>query len=99
MKTEKPATAVNILDKTYRIHASEEEEEALIQSAAYLDEKMKEIQKKSQLISPDQMAIMAALNITHELLYKNQKINESEQYNHKLKKLTVLLENALVQTR
>ncbi|MBE8215736.1 MAG: cell division protein ZapA [Endozoicomonadaceae bacterium] len=96
MTTENPATTITIMDKTYRIHAPAEEQEALIQSAAYLNEKMKDIKKNSQLIEMEQISIIAALNLTHELLIQKKQQTETKQQHNKLQELTLLLENALV---
>ena len=59
---------IHILDKEYMIACSEEERHDLQRSADYLDTKMREIRDTGKIIGSDRIAVMAALNISHELL-------------------------------
>jgi cell division protein ZapA len=59
---------VRILDKEYQVACSEDEREPLLNSALYLDRKMKEIRDSRKVIGSDRIAVMAALNITNDLL-------------------------------
>ncbi len=59
---------LHILEKEYRIACPDEERNALTASAAYLDEKMKEIRGTGKVVGTDRIAVMAALNIAHDLL-------------------------------
>ena len=65
----KPKTLdVSIMGRTYKVACSEDEREALISAVAYLDRKMTEIKSVGRVASAERIAVMAALNITHELL-------------------------------
>ncbi len=68
MSDDAVAVEVYILDKTYRIACAPEEREALLASARLLNDKMREIRGSGKVISADRLAIMAGLNIAHELL-------------------------------
>lgn len=59
---------IHILDKEYRVACPPEEREELARSASYLSKKMKEIRDSGKVIGTDRIAVMAALNISHELL-------------------------------
>ena len=59
---------IHILDKEYMISCSEEERHDLQRSADYLDKKMREIRDSGKIVGSDRIAVMAALNISHELL-------------------------------
>jgi cell division protein ZapA len=59
---------IHILDKEYMIACSEDERHDLLRSADYLDKKMREIRDSGKIIGSDRIAVMAALNISHELL-------------------------------
>lgn len=50
------------------VACSEEERPGLIDAAKFLDEKMKEIHNTGRVLGTERCAVMAALNITHELL-------------------------------
>ena len=59
---------VSILGRTYRVACEDNEREALMQAVAYLDAKMGEIKKTAKVSGTESIAVMAALNIAHELL-------------------------------
>jgi cell division protein ZapA len=59
---------VNLLGRTYRIACEDGEREALMQAVAYLDGKMNEIRKAGKVMGAERIAVMAALNVAHELL-------------------------------
>lgn len=59
---------INILGRAYKVACSREEESALMAAADYLDEKMREIRDTSKVIGAERIAIMAGLNLAHELL-------------------------------
>ena len=74
--TQSKTVTVHILDKEYCI-ASPQEERANLESAArYLDGKMREIRTSGKVIGADRVAVMAALNITHDLLHKQQRLEQ-----------------------
>ena len=62
---------VQILDKDYQIACPEGQEQALQQSASYLDDKMATIRNSGKVLGLERIAVMAALNISHELLEAN----------------------------
>lgn len=68
MSTETSTLEVFILDKSYRINCPENEQESLRASAQYLDRKMREIRSSGKIIGLERIAVIAALNISHELL-------------------------------
>jgi cell division protein ZapA len=70
---------VKILDKEYNINCPPEEQEALLKSANYLDKNMKSIRDLGKITGTEKIAVMAALNITNDMLRKNVMINESRQ--------------------
>jgi cell division protein ZapA len=62
------SVTVQILDKEYSIICPQEERSNLVGAARYLDGKMREIRSSGKVIGADRIAVMAALNITHDLL-------------------------------
>ena len=59
---------IKILDRELRIACPDEERGELLDAVAYLDKKMREIRDAGKIASVERIALMAALNITHELL-------------------------------
>jgi len=60
--------SVHILDKEYQVACPEEQQAELIISARYLDKQMRAIRGSGKVIGLERIAVMAALNISHELL-------------------------------
>jgi cell division protein ZapA len=63
---------VRILDKEYRVACEEGEQDELFASARFLDRRMREIRNSGKVIGTERIAVMAALNLAHELLAKPQ---------------------------
>ena len=59
---------IKLLDRELRIACPEEERTELLDAVAYLDKRMREIRDAGKIVSVERIALMAALNITHELL-------------------------------
>ncbi len=99
--SEKPtAVQIKILDKEYQINCPPSEQEALMKSARYLDESMRNIKSRGNIHGAEKIAVMAALNITHDMLRKNLLINESRQASAlQLRSLEEKIDSALVGSR
>ena len=59
---------VNIMGREFTVSCTDEERPGLMNAVNYLDRKMKDIQASGKVVGVDRIAVMAALNITHELL-------------------------------
>lgn len=60
--------SVRILEKEYQVACLPEERSELLDSAEYLNLKMKEIRDSGNIIGLDRIAVVAALNLANELL-------------------------------
>jgi cell division protein ZapA len=91
--------SVSILDKDYKIACPAGEQPALLASAKYLDSKMREVRDSGNIIGSERVAVIAALNITNDLLSSSQ-IDKgiSQDLSPRLKslelKINQVLENA-----
>ena len=75
MSPSEPArVSVRILEKEYFVACSYEERSALLDSAEQLNARMREIRDSGKVVGLDRIAVMVALNLTHEL----QKLKERE---------------------
>ncbi|PCH62956.1 MAG: cell division protein ZapA [SAR86 cluster bacterium] len=77
MSEQSTSVQVKILDKEYQVNCPPSDQEALVKSARYLDENMRNIKGRGNIHGGEKIAVMAALNITHEILKKNRLINET----------------------
>jgi cell division protein ZapA len=68
MSKESAGIDVTILGRPFRIACTEDEKPALLKAVSYLDGKMREIRGSGKVIGVERIAIMAALNMAHELL-------------------------------
>ena len=68
MSPEVKALDVTIMGREFRVACPEDEQRELLASVEYLDRKMREIRDSGKVIGIERIAIMAALNIAHELL-------------------------------
>ncbi|KPK35130.1 MAG: cell division protein ZapA [Betaproteobacteria bacterium SG8_40] len=68
MSKEAPGMDVSILGRQFRVACTEDEKQELQKAVSYLDAKMREIRDSGKVIGVERIAIMAALNMAHELL-------------------------------
>jgi cell division protein ZapA len=94
LSAESVAVTVKILDKEYKIGCQEHEKQSLLESAQYLDKKMQEVKAIHKIIGADRLAVMAALNIAHELL-QCQSDGGSADSDTRLQEMTDKLQHAL----
>lgn len=66
--------SVRILDREYTIGVDAEGRDALMAAARILDSKMREIRGANRMAAVDRVAVLAALNLAHEL----QQLRERE---------------------
>jgi len=59
---------INLLGRDYKVACKEHERAELMEAVAYLDAQMREIRGGGKIAGVDRIAVMAALNITNELL-------------------------------
>jgi cell division protein ZapA len=66
--SEAKSLQVTIMGRDFRVACPEEEQAGLLEAVDYLNRKMLEIRDAGKVIGLERIAIMAALNIAHELL-------------------------------
>ena len=89
---------VSILDRDFRINCPADSQHELTSAAQLLDEKMREIRNASntpgQVLSTDRIAVIAALNIAHQL---QQLQGKQTQLSLELERIDERLDEALMQ--
>ena len=73
------AVTIQILGKDYNVSCPAEEELDLRRAAMNLDGKMSDIKANGKIIGLERIAVMAALNISHELLQKENELQKTTQ--------------------
>ncbi len=85
---------VNILDKEYQVACKPDERDALLNAASELDERMRTIKNSGSIVGLERIAVMAALNLSHELLNSQDGIN-LQRNSDALERITKKINSAL----
>lgn len=94
------AVPITILGKEYLIACPEDGRQELQSSADYLNQKMREIRDSGKVVGTDRIAVMAALNIAHELLHeKGVDITVSDEMEGRIHDIQKKIEDALFKSR
>lgn len=59
---------VQILGREFTVSCTDEERQGLLDAVNYLDKKMRDIRDSGKVVGVERIAIMAALNLSHEVL-------------------------------
>lgn len=70
------SVSVSIMGKEYRVACPEGEQESLMRAASFLDKRMREI-RDAGVSGAERIAVMAALNLSHEFLDATETIGSS----------------------
>lgn len=80
MNTETDVINISVLQKEFKIKCPKSKVNDLEEAARYLNVRMNNLSKGEQNINIDRLAIITALNITHELInHRNQKYTLTER--------------------
>lgn len=61
------AVSIRILDREYTVGVDPDERESLLAAARLLETKMREVRGSNRMAAVDRVAVLAALNLAHEL--------------------------------
>jgi len=96
MSGEVSRVSIRILEKEYHVACPPEHRHALLDSADLLNRRMREIRDSGKVVGLDRIAVMAALNITNELLSaKGRDENLESDVAERLRLLRERVESAL----
>ncbi len=96
MNKKPQAVSLTIMGKEYKIVCAPDEQIDLIQSAGQLDVQMRKMRDSGKVTGADKIAVMAALNLAHELQQlKNQTAMLNPVLSECLAKMTRKIENVL----
>lgn len=63
---------IRILEKEYKISCPQGEHDSLLTSARNVNDNMIKVRESGKALSADRVAVMAAINIAHELVKNNE---------------------------
>ena len=76
-----------VLDKEYQVHCPPDQRDALQRAALELDQRMRTIRQSGNVIGLERIAIMAALNLSYDLLDSQHCIAENGASHQGLERL------------
>ena len=79
MSSESDPVSVRILDREYTVGVGADGRDALMAAAKLLDGKLREIRGANRMAAVDRVAILAALNLAHELQQARERDAEIER--------------------
>ena len=68
MNADAKGLQINVMGREFRVACPDNEQKGLLEAVDYLNKKMNEIRDAGKVVGLERIAIMAALNIAHELL-------------------------------
>ena len=96
--SQKPnSVSIRILDKEYSIGCPEGEEATLLASADLVTKKIMEIKDRGSIIESERIAVMAALNLAHEVLNANSANNSLNDVDQRINSLKEKIDSAIGQ--
>ncbi len=84
---------VKILDRDYKLAVEEADKPRLVDAARVVDEKMRSIRDAGRVNGVDRIAVMAALQLAHELLSKPAGVAQTPVSGEVLKRIRKMTED------
>ena len=91
--------SIDILDKSYQVACEPKQEQELQQAARDLDDQMRAIRSTGKVIGLERVAIMAALNLSHQVLLLQSGVQLDDSQEEQIKGMTSRIDEALFQLR
>ncbi len=96
MSADSKGLQINVMGREFRVACPEDEQKGLLEAVDYLNMKMSEIRDHVKVIGLERIAIMAALNIAHELLATKVGGFDIAQLKRRMESMKTMLDQALV---
>ena len=86
---------INVMGREFRVACSPEEQKALLEAVDFLNSKMQEIKNQGKITGTERIAIMAALNISHEFLTTKVGNFDVSEFKRRMAGIETTLDQAL----
>ncbi len=94
MKNDETSVSINLVNKEFQFKCPPAEIDKLQQAALYLDSKMQEIDQGQRAVNFEQNVVMAAMNISYELIHEQHKTRHNDSLIKRIRKLRERLAKA-----
>jgi cell division protein ZapA len=95
MSADPKGLQINVMGREFRVACPENEQKGLLEAVDYLNKKMLEIRENGKVIGLERIAIMAALNIAHELLSTRVGGFDIAELKRRMENMETLLDRAM----
>jgi cell division protein ZapA len=94
MSISKPIDVI-IMGREFTVSCTDEERQGLLDAVDYLDKKMRDIRDSGKIIGIERIAIMAALNLSHEVLNTKTGDIDIGDYKRRINAMQSLIDEAI----
>jgi cell division protein ZapA len=95
MNTDPKGLQINVMGREFRVACPDDEQKGLLEAVEYLNRKMHEIRDNGKVVGLERIAIMAALNIAHELLSTKVGGFDIAEVKRRMNSMETLLDQAM----
>jgi cell division protein ZapA len=95
MSADPTGMQINIMGREFRVACAPDEQKSLQEAVDYLNRKMQDIKDQGKINGLDRIAIMAALNISHEFLTTRLGSFDVSEYKRRMASIETTLDQAL----
>ena len=95
MNADSKGMQISIMGREFRVACEPDEQKALLEAVDYLNRKMQEIKDQNKVTGVDRVAIMAALNISHEFLTTRLGSFDVSEFRRRMANIETTLDQAL----
>lgn len=95
MSADPKGLQINVMGREFRVACPENEQKGLLEAVDYLNKKMVEIRESGKVIGLERIAMMAALNIAHELLSTKVGGFDMGELKRKMESMETMLDRAM----
>jgi cell division protein ZapA len=90
---------LRLLDRELKVACPPEQQQELLESARQLDARMREIRDVGKVVGVEKIALMAALNLAHELLQVQQSGQSTGDFSQRLQRMQEKIDDCLKANR
>jgi cell division protein ZapA len=94
MSISKPIDVI-IMGREFTVSCTDEERQGLLDAVDYLDKKMRDIRDSGKIVGIERIAIMAALNLSHEVLNTKTGDIDIGDYKRRINAMQSLIDEAI----
>lgn len=95
MSADATGMQISIMGREFRVACTPDEQKTLLEAVDYLNRKMQEIKDQGKVNGLDRIAIMAALNISHEFLSTRLGSFNVAEFKRRMASIETTLDQAL----